>query len=183
MLKLGTIAVIMAVLLSAPAAAGETGYEKKLALLEKRFELTYAPLMSAPTTEKQEMTCLALNVYFEARGTIHRQQEGVAWVARNRAEVEVYNGPNICDVVFQKRGKTAQFAWTAHPLNRVYVDDEGWSVAQEIAYGVYMGTIPDPTKGALAFHEVKLPKKYRKYAAKHGLRIGSHVFYGWMAKL
>lgn len=178
MLKLRTIATICSLLCANVAHAAS--YDGQLSSLEKRFVITDTGIASANAGAKREMTCLALNVYFEARGTITKQQQGVAWVAKNRSSNSNYAGPNLCDVVFERHGGTAQFAWTSHQM-RYKVEPDSWETAQQIAREVYYGSISDPTHGALCFHETNLAARYRRYD-HGGLRIGSHVFYNMTAK-
>jgi len=177
MIKLMNVAAICTLLLTAAASAA--GYDSELEALNKRFVVTDPEIANADASSKRQMTCIALNVYFESRGTIERQQEGVAWVVKNRSKSNKFAGSNMCDVVFQRMGGFPQFAWIAHP-SKGY-ESGSWKQAQAIAKGVFYDRIPDPTHGALSFHEVNLPAKFRKYD-RGGLRIGSHVFYNIAAK-
>jgi len=174
MLRLRTITIICSLLCATVAHAA--GYESRLDSLQRRFTISHSGMLGSDPRSRREMECLALNVYFEARGTITKQQEGVAWVAKNRAASDRFNGPDLCDVIFQP----GQFAWTRGP-SRAAFESDAWAEAQDIAYGVYHGSIADPTHGSLYFHEVNLAPRYRKYA-HNGLRIGSHVFYNMAAK-
>src|SRR3954453_10045701 len=65
----------------------------------------------------QNIACLALNVYFEARGEPEAGQYAVAEVTMNRV-ASPYYPDTVCDVVYQKnwdsiRGRyVAAFSWT-----------------------------------------------------------------------
>lgn len=54
------------------------------------------------------LLCIALNVWFEARGEVYDGQLAVAEVTRRRVEDSRFPD-NACDVVYQPR----QFEWTA----------------------------------------------------------------------
>jgi len=64
---------------------------------------------------KQELECLATNIYRESRGEPFKGQVAVARVTLNRVDDPRY--PNtICKVVYQKH----QFSWTAKYKNIKY---------------------------------------------------------------
>jgi N-acetylmuramoyl-L-alanine amidase len=80
--------------------------------------------------------CLALNVFYEARGATPFDQEAVTAVALNRADAE---HQSVCHVIKEPR----QFSWTADhrfavPKPKNIVDKRAWSdalvVAQEVMY-------------------------------------------------
>ena len=57
---------------------------------------------------KQDLYCLAANLYFEARGESIKGQIAVAEVTLNRVKANQY--PNsVCNVVFQRK----KFTWVA----------------------------------------------------------------------
>jgi spore germination cell wall hydrolase CwlJ-like protein len=87
--------------------------------------------------------CLALAIYHEARGQPLHAQFAVAHVAVNRAHDPRWPA-DICAVVRQPK----QFA-VLHPPR----DTAAWALAQIIAGRALDGELPDPTHGALWFHE------------------------------
>jgi N-acetylmuramoyl-L-alanine amidase len=73
------------------------------------------------------LLCLALNVFYEARGTTVIDREAVAAVALNRAEKE---HRSVCKVIEEPR----QFSWTAHhsltvPKIKNPLEKKAWSTA------------------------------------------------------
>lgn len=123
--------------------------------------------MIAATTA---VLCLALNIYYEARGETYKGKEAVAHVVLNRANSNMYPD-GVCEVVYQK----GQFQWvTMKGLKKPH--GASWQEAQHIAQTVLDGESTDPTKGAMYFHNAKLPYSWNhKYVTT--AKIGNHVFY------
>ena len=115
------------------------------------------------------ITCLAIAIYFEARGELPAGQAAVAHVIMNRVESTRYPG-DVCAVIKQKH--QFSFYWDGksdRPGNtRAYMQ------AVLVALAVVDGDIPDPTGGATHYHADYV-------APGWGLpltaRIGRHLFY------
>ena len=121
---------------------------------------------------RQDIICLAKNIYFEANNQSYVGQQAIAWVTLNR----VYSGNypnNICDVVFQYK----QFSWTIDGKYRSPRSIKKFSVALAAAISVYnnYGQIKDPTKGATMYHTVYIVP-YWHYDYKPTVIIGDHIF-------
>ena len=124
--------------------------------------------------------CLALNVYFEARGETAEGQLAVALVTMNRVKNRRY--PNsTCRVVWQKR----QFSWTHDGKSDRPTDKRAWRLAKKIATLVYYKyeTMParirkalDLTKGALHFYAPQLANPYWASSQEVTRTIGGHIF-------
>ena len=122
-----------------------------------------------------ELYCLALNIYFEARGETVRGQFAVADVTLNRVEADKFPD-TICGVVYQRR----QFSWTHqihNPRNPRIREREAWHDAQlyamEIAvWGIKRGV----TDGATFFHANYVRPRWRHSFVKT-MQIGVHLFY------
>lgn len=123
-----------------------------------------------------ELRCLALNIYWEARGEPQDGLAAVAHVTLNRVGTEGF--PNtICGVVHQGGQEgPCQFHW--------YCDDRAddpqpgahWAEAQDTALRAAKSGEPDPTNGALYFHNRTLKPGWAQ--ARIGTRIiGQHVFF------
>ncbi len=125
----------------------------------------------------QSLECLALNVYFEARGEPHVGQVAVAQVVMNRAADPRFPD-GVCAVVRQggKRTRNCQFSWWCDRLSDKPVHMADWDAAQEVARDVYWGFADDPTAGALWYHATRVRAYWRGQYAK-GPRIGRHIFY------
>lgn len=86
-------------------------------------------LLSGPleSSTKNEKTCLALNIYHEARGEGRIGQLLVGHVTLNRVEHE--NWPNnICQVVYQPN----QFSWTRSKNHKID-DQKSWEKIKELS--------------------------------------------------
>ncbi len=143
-----------------------------------------SPVFAGQTSEQKrtekELRCLALNVYFEARGEKTEGQLAVALVTMNRMKNRHY--PNsVCGVVWQKR----QFSWTHDGKSDRPTDMRAWELARKIAQVTYLGYSKlsarsrkalDLTKGALHFYAPRLAAPY--WAEAHSVTriIGGHVF-------
>lgn len=124
-----------------------------------------------------ELECLALNVYFEARGEPQEGQIAVAQVVMNRV-ADARFPDSVCGVV--KQGGTdsidCQFSWWCDNRADRPKHQRDWQAAQNIARIVYWGGTDDPTGGALWYHTVGL-RAYWRGDYQRGPVIGNHVFY------
>lgn len=127
------------------------------------------------------VTCLALNVYFEARGEPVEGQVAVALVTLNRARL---SGCEVCDVVFAHK----QMSWV-HELGyekrvpRSITQTRSWERSREVALAsMYM---QDFTSGATHFHTTEVRPFWRYDVNMHFVgEWGRHIFYrqdGWSA--
>jgi len=144
--------------------------------------LIASPLVNASesTLNKKELNCLALNVYFEARGETTAGQLAVGMVTMNRVESRKF--PNsICDVVWQRR----QFSWTHDGRSDQPTDKKAWRLAKQIAkfiytkYGTYKirskGAL-DLTQGALHYYAPDLADPRWAESKVVTRQIGGHLF-------
>jgi len=125
----------------------------------------------------QSLECLALNVYFEARGEPYTGQVAVAQVEMNRAADPRFPF-GVCAVVRQggKKTRNCQFSWWCDRLSDKPVHMADWDAAREIARDVYWGLADDPTDGALWYQAARVRAYWRGQYAR-GPRIGRHIFY------
>ena len=119
---------------------------------------------------RQNLACLARNVYFEARGEPLAGQYAVAEVTMNRKASRLYPR-SVCEVVYQK----SAFSWT--DLG-VLPEPEGeeWKLAWKVAEAVYYGREAPKVKGALFYHATYVQPEWAK-DKRPVARIGKHVFY------
>lgn len=136
--------------------------------------------MYMQTDERRNLTCLALNVYFEARGEPEAGQYAVAEVTMNRVASPFYPD-TVCEVVYQKNWDTIRkryvsaFSWTefsSMPEPR----GKEWRRAQKIAEDVYYGRRAPMLAGALHYHADNIEPSWSKEKTRVAT-IGSHVFY------
>ncbi len=133
---------------------------------------------SGPQKLFEEIHCLALNIYFEARGEEMKGQHAVAHVVMNRVK-DARFPQTVCDVVRQGGAATlhrCQFSWWCDGLSDRPRNLALWKVTQAIARSVYWGYSSDPTRGALWYHaDYVMPHWGRVF--KRGPKIGRHIFY------
>ena len=130
--------------------------------------------------ERRSLTCLALNVYHEARGEPESGQYAVAEVTMNRVASGRY--PNsVCGVVYEKRWDSLRqryvgaFSWTEFKSVPPPRDSE-WQRAQEIAEEVYYRRREPVLAGALFYHANYIRPSWA-LDKQPVARIGRHIFY------
>lgn len=141
--------------------------------------MSVAPTLAAAAIDVQsEVECLALNIYFEARGEPDPGKRAVAHVVMNRVASPLF--PNwVCAVVRQggeARRNRCQFSWWCDGRSDRPRDARAWKRARAIAASVYWGYSTDPTGGALWYHARNVRPKWR-VAYERGPTIGRHTFY------
>lgn len=151
--------------------------------------------------ERPQEYCLALNMYFEARGSSVADMAGVSDVVLNRVKDTRY--PNtICEVVKQAKlkesWKTAkdqdlddqlrvyhpvrnmcQFSWYCDGKADIPLNKDLWHLAQNMAYLMiwekrYVGI----TEGSTHYHADYVNPRWASGLHLTG-RIGAHIFYRW----
>lgn len=126
------------------------------------------------------LMCIAVAIFFEARGEPSAGQIAVAHVIQNRIADPRYPD-NACDVV--KQG----YYWNGHPIKNkcqfsFYCDGkpdrpynkQGWYNSLYIAW--LSETIPDKTKGATHYHTTEVLPKWAS-VGKQTTIINKHIFY------
>jgi spore germination cell wall hydrolase CwlJ-like protein len=143
--------------------------------------LLAGPMMTATTPARagddEEISCLALTIYHEARGESERGKLAVGHVVMNRARSGVFPA-NICDVVRQggQQRYRCQFSWWCDGRSDRPRDREAMRESLWIAEEIYAGCTVDPTGGALWYHATVVKPSWSK-AFGRGKRIDRHVFY------
>jgi spore germination cell wall hydrolase CwlJ-like protein len=126
----------------------------------------------------EEIGCLALNIYFEARGEPDLGKAAVAHVVLNRVADKRFP-TTVCDVVRQggeQKLHRCQFSWWCDGRSDKPRNAKSWSQVQAIAHQVYWGFEPDPTAGALWYHADFVSPSWGK-VFNRGPKIGQHIFY------
>ena len=133
-----------------------------------------------------QVECMALNIYYEPRGSNLADKAAVADVVLNRVNDTRY--PNtVCEVVKQglqdangnMRRNKCQFSWYCdgkadNPQNQdLYVEAQSiaWNMVEE---GKYRGI----TEGATHYHATYVNPRWASTLQLVG-RIGAHIFYRW----
>lgn len=174
MKRFKTIIAFLCLNFSTPLYA--SGYNQQLNNLAHHFLVSETDINFNNSNDNEQLLCLSLTIYYEARGTIAKQQVGVAWVVKNRTHSNRYQSHDMCDIVFERHHSVPQFTWINN-LNTGKVEWSSWIQAKQIAKDVYYNKISDPTHGALCFHELSIGTGGYK-----GIQIGTHVFYNIVAK-
>ena len=120
--------------------------------------------------------CLALAMYWEARGEGTLGMQAVGSVVLNR--VQHRNFPDtVCAVVFQGgEAPPCQFSWWCDGKSDRPRDTRQWRHAVHTAERLLTRRYSDPTRGALYFHSTTVNSSWhrRQHAT---VRIGGHRFY------
>lgn len=124
--------------------------------------------------DRQQIQCMALNNYFEARNQSTVGMAAVSHVVLNRTHNSRF--PNTpCGVIHQRSSRGCQFSWVCTGSIRIREPDS-FARSTEIARAVYTGAISDMTNGATYYHtRYTHPSWARSFA--YTTRIGDHIFY------
>ncbi|MCK4868229.1 MAG: cell wall hydrolase, partial [Alphaproteobacteria bacterium] len=102
----------------------------------------------------EDLNCLALNIYFEARSEPLDGKLAVGYVVLNRVADKRF--PNkICEVVKQggaKKRHRCQFSWWCDGRSDRPRDLQAWKESRVLARLVFWGYSEDPSNGALWYH-------------------------------
>lgn len=129
---------------------------------------------------RDDIECLAENVYFEARGEPLQGQYAVAEVTLNRTRAAHFPH-TICAVVHEahwdpsRRRSVADFSWTE--LGDISPGDGvAWKRAKDVANAEYDDLRDPVVPGALFYHSTSIRPSWAK-GRKAIATIGNHVFY------
>lgn len=131
-----------------------------------------APQSIGQTTSEHQ--CLALAMYWEARGEGRVGMQAVGEVVLNRVEDRRF--PATACAVVKQGGETppCQFSWWCDGRSDHPTDRDRWQDALQVVDIMKAGRNQDLTDGALFFHSTAVRPNwtYQRVA-----RIGNHVFY------
>lgn len=118
--------------------------------------------------------CVALAMYWEARGEGRQGMAAVGAVIENRVKSDAFPNDH-CSVVYQG-GETppCQFSWWCDGKSDRPTSQSQWALALGTADDLLAGRIGDPTNGALFFHSTTIRRPWNRTQTA---RIGGHVFY------
>lgn len=124
--------------------------------------------------DQQAQHCLALAMYWEARGEGEKGMYAVGSVVMNRVQDKRF--PDSTCAVVKQGGETApcQFSWWCDGKSDRPTDKGSWTQAMRVADQVLHGRHSDPTRGALFFHSTSVNPGWRM---KRSARVGDHIFY------
>lgn len=121
-----------------------------------------------PIELTEDFKCLAIAVYFEARGEPLEGQLAVAQVIQNRVESGRYAN-TVCGVVYQP----GQFTFAHNRAPALGSND--WKVAQAIALIALTDGYREVAPHAMAFHASRVAPNWND--RRMVSRIGNHIFY------
>ena len=158
-------------------------------IIDKKNIWTYRTYESVMENRKKQLTCLAKNIYFEARNEPFAGQFAVALVTLNRVSDTTFPD-TICKVVYQgihtadgfpKRDR-CQFSWYCDGASDEVRNLVAFNTTQKIAnlamlqYSKLKSEGLDYTEGAIYYHTYEISPRWSNSFPKVG-RIGDHIFY------
>jgi N-acetylmuramoyl-L-alanine amidase len=160
-------------LLLAACAAVERAPEKPEPVVVRASSEPEKPVAAA-RPEADARRCVALAMYWEARGEGADGMLAVGSVIRNRVADSRFPD-TFCGVVYQG-GETppCQFSWWCDGKSDRPTDSALWRSALSLADRMLSDPPPDATAGALFFHHVGMRSPWRR---QRTTTIGNHVFY------
>jgi len=133
-----------------------------------------------------ETYCMALNIYYEARGSSLADQIGVSDVVLNRVRDNRYPD-TVCEVVKQGHQDSngnmirnrCQFSWYCDGKADEPKDEDSWIAAQTLAWRIMkFEEFRGLTEGATHYHANYVKPSWAKDMTFVGT-IGVHKFYRW----
>jgi len=146
----------------------------------------WATERNSPYTEQTnpEAYCLALNIYFEARGSSFADKVAVSDVVLNRVKSRSFPD-TICEVVYQadlaESGQPIRnrchFSWFCDGKSDEPKEIDAWYESRVIAYQiVHNGKFVGITEGADHYHSTSVDPYWADGFQFVGI-IGDHIFY------
>lgn len=138
---------------------------------------TYTPTSQpTPAIAKEDLNCMALNMYREAGNGTKLDMIAVGRVVMNRAESPQYPD-NVCEVIYQKH----QFSWTSSKrlrtvkLNNI-LEQRAYLLAKRAAREVLEGKHTNIVPAAIYYHANYVRPGWSR-RTRYVARIGKHIFY------
>jgi N-acetylmuramoyl-L-alanine amidase len=125
---------------------------------------------------RNEHHCLALALYWEARGESRRGMVAVGWTILNRTQSQHFPA-TPCGVIYQGGERPpCQFSWWCDGKSDRPRDRGSWVQARVIAAELLVDPPPDPTGRALFYHSTRIGVPWTRRRIRTA-RIGNHIFY------
>ena len=144
------------------------------------FGLLLVPLFgdtaAARSVDPKELRCMALTLYWEAKGEGRDGMVAVAAVVLNRVKHPGF--PNsVCGVVRHGKEKgPCQFSWWCDGKSDWPQNQKIWLRAEQIAQKALSDRLTDPTDGSLYYHHTAILPSWRTAFERVAI-IGRHAFY------
>lgn len=139
------------------------------------------PKVVTPEVGLAELHCLALTIYFEARGEPMAGKIAVGHVVLNRVASDHF--PHSICAVMKQGGDLhrfrCQFSFWCDGQSDKPANKRAWNEAMFIATLLETGMTADPTHGALWYHAENVkPDWAAEFEPDQRIKIGRHIFYG-----
>jgi len=123
--------------------------------------------------DRDEIDCMAKNIYFEAKTESIKGQVAVGLVTLNRVLGRHYPD-TVCEVVYERK----QFSWYSDGLSDRPVQIAAWEKARLIASALLDPdtSITDFTNGSDHYHADYVEPEWR-YSMQMVVQIETHIFY------
>lgn len=121
--------------------------------------------------DREQINCLAQNIYFEAGNQSKQGMIAVTNVVMNRVRDSRFP-KTPCNVVFQRYRGSCQFSWVCE--KKTIRDRKLFENSKKVAEDVYLGNVRDVTKGALFYHATYINPGWNRRST---VVIGDHIFY------
>jgi N-acetylmuramoyl-L-alanine amidase len=175
-----TLIVVMGLVFMGSMASSQT-------VIADDSDVSYEAAIRGFDGEKfPQVYCMALNVYYEARGSNMADMYAVADVVLNRVE-DARFPDTICDVVhdgYRKGRRDCQFSWYCDGKSDNPRDEEAWAKAQSVAWMIVQsGKYRGISEGATNYHAHYVNPRWNRSKKGYSItrlgRIGDHIFYRW----
>ena len=133
--------------------------------------------LRAGEDRERATNCLALAIYYEARGEVRTGQEAVAQVVLNRVRAPIYP-KTVCGVIFQgeERPTGCQFSFTCDGSMSRPPRGPAWALARRLAEKALDGFVLVELGGATNYHNQTVQPVWSAFLNRAS-EIGHHVFY------
>lgn len=164
--------------------------KEKIVYVAPPFDENGAPLAKLSTVDYKQISCLAQNMYHEARGQVDEGIEAVGLVTINRMRSSKFPS-TICGVVYQAQYKPVEkggklvplinkchFSWYCDGKSDKILNKKMWEKVYDQAVHLYLkqNTIKDITHGATYYHATYV-HPYWAVSFKKTVKIQDHIFY------
>ena len=131
---------------------------------------------AAAKPDRAAARCLALAMYWEAKGEGRTGMVAVASVVLNRVAHAGFPD-SVCAVIKQGgESPPCQFSWWCDGRSDHPSDPRAWALAEALAHEVLTRPPPDYTEGALFFHNTQIATPWLRKRHRT-VQIGRHIFY------
>ena len=125
---------------------------------------------------RRDKECMALNLYWEARGEGRKGMLAVGWVVLNRVDSQHFPD-TVCAVVYQGGEQPpCQFSWWCDGRSDRPRDYASWRASLAVAEELLSDPPPDITRRSLFYHSTSIAYPWKRERVRTA-QVGRHVFY------